>query len=105
MASLCASALATGILVPEQAGYARGPSIANGLQGPYPSPLANELARWLIHADFVLLYQRRSPYIPWTPQLKRWFDSVLQLVNGASGLWIFKHAHRTPPPFFSGRST
>jgi hypothetical protein len=82
-----------------------GQSVVNGFEGPYPAAFENEWAKWLSEGDFVLMLQRWSPYIPWTPQLKAWFSSNFHLITGASGLWIYRHVDRTPPPFVTTRST
>jgi hypothetical protein len=66
--------------------------------GPYPSAFTAKWGRWFAAADFAVLTAPQTDIIPWSGALAGWFASDFQLVYSQPGLYVYKHAVRTPPP-------
>ncbi len=65
--------------------------LGNGNQLVAPPRLFSEQwRRYFAHAQYVVLSNNESTFIPWTPALTRWFQGVYAPLYGKDGVHIFR---------------
>jgi alpha-1,2-mannosyltransferase len=65
--------------------------VAPPAKPPYSEAFVATWRSWLDHADYAVLADQRSDYVPWTPELVSWFDANYRLVGSQPRVYVFRH--------------
>jgi hypothetical protein len=66
--------------------------------GVYPQSFVADFANKLNSSEFVAFAAPYSTYVPWTPELGRWFAANFDEIRHTNEVVVYAHRQHTPPP-------
>lgn len=70
--------------------------------GSYPAAFVADFAEKLHRADYVVFARPYSSYVPWTPELLRWYDANFTEIRRTDTLFVYRHRGHASPPTRAG---
>lgn len=67
-------------------------------KGDFPEPFVADFVDKLDRADYVAFGKPFSAYVPWTPEVLRWYTANFAEVRHTDNIFLYHHRSRATPP-------